>query len=53
MNGDFTGDLEKLISQTRDSTEGLTLVLASLKAYLEHHIQLNLVGDRFPGGLAG
>jgi uncharacterized protein YndB with AHSA1/START domain len=53
INGDFSGELEKLISQTRDSTEGFTLVLAGLKAYLEHHIELNLVGDRFPTGLAG
>ena len=53
VNGDFTGEPQKIISQIRDSTEGFTLVLAGLKAYLEHHIQLNLVGDRFPTGLAG
>jgi hypothetical protein len=28
------------------------LVLAGAKAYLEHHILLNLVLDRFPKGLA-
>jgi hypothetical protein len=36
----------------RNSTEGFTLVLAGAKAYLEHHIQLNLVLDRFPKGIA-
>ncbi|MDF2514954.1 hypothetical protein D3C87_384010 [compost metagenome] len=39
---------EKLIAEVRDSTEGFTLVLANLKAYLEFNILLNLVGDRFP-----
>ena len=44
------GDTEKLIAQVRDSTEGFALVLAGAKAWLEHGIQLNLVGDRFPPG---
>jgi uncharacterized protein YndB with AHSA1/START domain len=39
---------DKLISQVRDSTEGFTIVLAGLKAWLEYGIQLNLVTDRFP-----
>ncbi|MCL9804351.1 SRPBCC family protein [Flavobacterium amniphilum] len=47
-NEGFKGDSDKVLSQVRDSTEGFTLVLAGLKAYLEHNIQLNLVGDRFP-----
>lgn len=47
-NEGFKGDTDKILSQIRDSTEGFTLVLAGLKAYLEHNIQLNLVGDRFP-----
>jgi len=33
------------------STGGFTIVLAGLKALLEHNIQLNLVADRFPKGL--
>lgn len=45
----FTGD--DIVKQVVSSTEGFTLVLAGLKAYLEHHIQLNLVGDRFPKGI--
>lgn len=51
VNGSFTGDAEKVMSQIRDSTEGFTLVLAGLKAYLEHHIQLGLIADRFPQGI--
>ena len=51
-NDGFTGDTDKIIAQVRDSTEGFTLVLAGLKALLEHNIQLNLVGDRFPKGIA-
>lgn len=47
----FQGDTEKIISQVRNSTEGFTLVLAGLKAYLEYNIELHLVADRFPKGL--
>lgn len=39
---------EQLLSEVRDSTEGFTLVLANLKALLEHNIKLGLVADRFP-----
>jgi len=52
VNSGFTGNTDKLIAQVRDSTEGFTLVLAGLKALLEHNIRLNLVGDRFPDGLS-
>jgi uncharacterized protein YndB with AHSA1/START domain len=51
VNSGFQGDTDKLIAQVRDSTEGFTLVLAGLKALLEHNVRLNLVGDRFPDGL--
>jgi hypothetical protein len=34
-----------------DSTEGFTLVLAGLKALLEHGVKLNLVSDRFPDAI--
>jgi len=44
---DKTGD--KLIETIKGSTEGFTLVLAGLKSYLEHGINLNLVTDKFPG----
>ena len=52
VNSGFQGDTDKIIAQVRDSTEGFTLVLAGLKALLEHNIRLNLVGDRFPDGLS-
>ena len=37
-----------LIEVIKDNTGGFTTVLDGLKAYLEHNIQLNLVGDKFP-----
>lgn len=47
----FTGDGDELVTQVTDSTQGFTLVLAGLKAYLEHNIRLNLVADRYPEGI--
>jgi uncharacterized protein YndB with AHSA1/START domain len=47
-NAGFSGDDDAIVKQALDSTEGFTLVLCGLKAYLEHNIRLNLVGDRFP-----
>jgi uncharacterized protein YndB with AHSA1/START domain len=44
-------DTDQTVAMVRDSTEGFTLVLAGLKALLEHNVILNLVGDRFPKGL--
>lgn len=41
-----TGD--ELIQVIKDSTGGFTTVLDGLKAYLEHNIRLNLIGDKFP-----
>jgi len=48
INSGFKGSPDELLAKIRDSTEGFTLVLAGLKAYLEHNIQLNLIIDRFP-----
>jgi uncharacterized protein YndB with AHSA1/START domain len=50
-NTGFSGDPDQIVRQALDSTEGFTLVLAGLKALLEHNIKLNLVSDRFPDGL--
>jgi uncharacterized protein YndB with AHSA1/START domain len=50
-NSGFTGDEQSITQQALDSTEGFTFVLAGLKAYLEHGVQLNLVADRHPGGI--
>lgn len=47
----FTGDGDELVSQVTDSTGGFSLVLAGLKALLEHDIRLNLVADRYPKGI--
>jgi len=46
---DKTGD--ELIETLKDSTGGFTLVLAGLKSYLEHGINLNLVADKYPKDL--
>lgn len=51
VNSNLKGDANELMALVRDSTEGFTLVLAGLKALLEHNIELRLVGDRFPQGL--
>ena len=47
----FTGNGDELLKQVADSTQGFTLVLAGLKAFLEHNIRLNLVADRYPKGI--
>jgi uncharacterized protein YndB with AHSA1/START domain len=46
----FSGAGKELIAKVADSTGGFNLVLAGLKAWLEHGISLNLVADRFPDG---
>jgi uncharacterized protein YndB with AHSA1/START domain len=52
-NTGFGGEEDEIARQAIDSTEGFTLVLAGLKAFLEHGIELNLVIDRFPDGPSG
>jgi uncharacterized protein YndB with AHSA1/START domain len=47
----FTGDGDELVKQVTDSTQGFCLVLAGLKALLEHNVRLNLVADRYPKGI--
>ena len=49
-NTGFSGDGDEVVKQALDSTGGFTLVLAGLKAFLEHNIALNLIADRFPDG---
>jgi uncharacterized protein YndB with AHSA1/START domain len=48
----FTGTGDELVKQVTDSTQGFSLVLAGLKALLEHDVRLNLVADRYPKGIA-
>jgi uncharacterized protein YndB with AHSA1/START domain len=50
-NSGFTGDGDELVKQATDSTQGFSLVLAGLKALLEHNVRLNLVADRYPKGI--
>jgi hypothetical protein len=47
----FAGTGDELMKRVANSTEGFSLVLAGLKALLEHNITLNLVSDRFPKGI--
>jgi uncharacterized protein YndB with AHSA1/START domain len=47
----WTDDADKLVRYVADSTQGFTLMLAGLKALLEHSIRLNLTLDRYPEGI--
>lgn len=49
-NTGFSGDQEAIARQAIDATGGFALVLAGMKALLEHDIELGLVRDRFPEG---
>jgi uncharacterized protein YndB with AHSA1/START domain len=50
-NWRFEGDLDKVVSEAINSTGGFSLVLAGLKAFLEHGIELNVVVDHDPDAL--
>lgn len=43
---------EALLATIKDGTGGFTIVLAGAKAYLEHGIHLNLIGDKYPKEVA-
>lgn len=47
-NFDFQTTGDALTRQIADSVGGFTMVLAGLKALLEHDIELNLIGDKWP-----
>lgn len=49
-NWRFSGSDGEAVARAIDSMGGFTMVLASLKALLEHGIVLNLVADHFPDG---
>jgi len=51
VHSGFDKEGNDLVAALKDSTGGFTMVLAGLKAYLEHGIQLNLIGDKFPAEL--
>jgi len=46
----FKGNADDLVKYVADSTQGFSLMLAGMKALLEHGVQLNLTADRFPKG---
>jgi uncharacterized protein YndB with AHSA1/START domain len=46
----WTGSGDELVKYATDSTQGFSLMLAGLKAFLEHNIELNLTADRYPKG---
>jgi len=46
--GGFRGTGDETVAQAIDSVGGFSLVLAGAKAWLEHGIELGLVGDRHP-----
>jgi uncharacterized protein YndB with AHSA1/START domain len=50
-NWGFHGNTEEIVAQAMDSTGGFSFVLAALKAFLEHGIELNIVVDHNPAGL--
>lgn len=49
-NWGFPGTGDEALAQAVDSKGGYTMVLAGLKAWLEHGIELDLVRDQFPDG---
>ena len=50
-NWGFRGDSDHIVAQALDSTGGFNLVLAGLKAWLEHGVELRLVEDHAPDSL--
>jgi uncharacterized protein YndB with AHSA1/START domain len=50
-NWGFHGDADTIVREAIVSTGGFSFLLAALKAFLEHGIDLNLVGDHDPAAL--
>ena len=50
-NWGFRGDPDKTVAEALDSTGGFSFLLAALKAFLEHGIELNVVVDHDPSAL--
>jgi uncharacterized protein YndB with AHSA1/START domain len=50
-NTGFPGSQDAICRQAIAATGGFALVLAGMKAWLEHGIELNLIRDRFPDGV--
>lgn len=47
-NRGFKGDGDAQVAQALDSAQGFSIVLAGAKAFLEHGLVLNLIGDKAP-----
>ncbi|MFN7131092.1 MAG: SRPBCC family protein [Myxococcales bacterium] len=47
-NAGFSGDDDTVVAKALDSKGGFSLLLAGLKAWLEHGVALNLVADHHP-----
>lgn len=52
-NWGFRGTDDEMVGQALDSMGGFSFVLAGLKAWLEHQVRLNLVGDHHPEAQPG
>ena len=50
LNRGFADNYVEALPKVVDSKGGYTMVLAGLKAWLEHGIELNLIRDQFPDG---
>ena len=50
-NWGFRGDQDKAVASALDSQGGFSFVLSSLKAFLEHGIDLKLIEDHNPAGV--
>lgn len=50
-NSGFRGSDDEIVGQALESKGGFTWLLAGLKAFLEHGVQLNLVSDAHPKGI--
>lgn len=49
----FSGSDDEVVAKAIDSKGGFALVLAGVKAYMEHGIALNLVADQYPDAHRG
>lgn len=50
-NSGFSGTRNQIVAKALDSMGGFTIVLCSLKAFLEHGIILNAVADKSPDAI--
>lgn len=48
INSGFSGTDDAIVQAALDSVGGFTSVICAAKALLEHDLQLNLMGDKFP-----